>query len=136
MPVRGLLHPAGGPLLRGEVHGPRGALAGHLLIDTGAHLSAVDRAVAHALELPSHRAAEWRAVGGGENHPHLAPLRRATVALPGDLRHWELDLVEVANLEHTVGGFRVIALLGWDFLEGCRLVLDGPARTFSLELPR
>jgi hypothetical protein len=109
---------------------------GHLLVDTGASLSAVDRTVAQALELPSHRAAEWRAIGGGDNLPHFAPLRRATVGLPGDRRLWELDLVEIANLEHTVQGFRVVALLGWDFLEGCKLVLDGPARTFSLELPR
>jgi len=28
-----------------------------------------------------------------------------------------------------------LGLLGWDFLDQCRLTIDGPSRTFSLELP-
>ena len=134
-PLRGLLT-ASGPLVRGELRGPRGAIRGHLLLDTGASVSAVDREVGLRLDLPTHRAAEWHAIGDGDNRPHLAPLRRATMALAEDPRRWEIDLVEVANLAHAVEGFQVIALLGWDFLDHCRLVLDGPARTFSLELPR
>lgn len=132
--LRGLLT-ASGPLVRGELRGPKGAVSGHLLLDTGASASAVDRELAARLDLPSHRAAEWHAIGDGANGRNFAPLRRARLAIADDPRLWDIELVDVANLGHAVEGFHVIALLGWDFLDHCRLVLDGPARTFSLELP-
>lgn len=133
--LRGLLHPAYGPLVRGAVHddGTRAA-RGLLVVDTGASMSAVDQQVARELGLPTHGAAIWRAVTElGE--PHAAPLRRGFLQLGDDARHWEIDLIEAPNLRHRVEGYQVVALLGWDFLDQCRLTVDGPSRTFSLELP-
>lgn len=133
--MRGLLNPACGPVVRVELHPPSGpALKGHAVIDTGASMSAVDRDVALRLGLPSHGAAEWVAVSDGSPHP-LAPLRRAALRIEPDTRLWELDLIEVPNLVHAVGGFQVLVLLGWDFLDQCVLVCDGPSGTFSLTLP-
>ena len=106
------------------------------MIDTGASLSAIDRDVAKSLELPTHGAARWYAVTDtASNHP-TAPLRRAALQLAGDARLWELDLIEVPNLRHAVGGLTVVALLGWNFLDQCTLTCDGPSGTFTLELPR
>lgn len=103
-----------------------------ILLDTGASLSVVDREVARGLALPSLRAAEWRAVGSETvNH---APLRRARIQL-GDGPQWEMEMIE-ADLLRTVPGYTLIALLGWDFLIRCKLVVDGPGGTFDLELPR
>jgi hypothetical protein len=133
--LRGLLHPAFGPLLRGAVHSDGQELVrGLLIVDTGASMSAVDRDVARALGLPTHGAAQWHAVTDSDR-PHTSALRRAFLSLGEDPRHWQLDLVEVANLKHRVEGYQVVALLGWDFLDQCRLEVDGPARTFSLTLP-
>jgi hypothetical protein len=105
------------------------------VIDTGASMSAVDRDVAARLALPSPGAAEWHAVTDGDR-PHVAPLRRGAIRLGEDTRLFELDLIEVANLRHRIEGYAIVGLLGWDFLEQCRLVLDGPAGTFLIELPR
>ncbi len=134
--LRGLLHPALGPVVRGAAGSPDGqrSLRGLLLVDTGASMSAVDQSVARALELPTHGAAEWRAI---TDHVGLAvaALRRCRLSLGDDPRAWELDLIEVPGLEHHVEGYRLLGLLGWDFLDQCRLTVDGPSRTFSLELP-
>jgi hypothetical protein len=134
--LRGLLHPALGPVVRGGVASPDGLrhLRGLLLVDTGAGMSAVDREVARALELPTHGAAEWRAVSD-QPGTSVAALRRCRLSMGEDPRAWELDLIEVPGLEHHVEGFRLLGLLGWDFLDQCRLSIDGPSRTFSLELP-
>lgn len=132
--IKGLLIPAVGPLLRGRLHAPDGpSTGGMVLVDTGATHSVIDREVARQLGLPSHGAAEWRAVGAAR--AECAPLRRASLELGEDRRRWSLDLIE-ANISHQVSGYAVIALLGWDFLDRCRLVIDGPGRTFELELPR
>ncbi|MEN0064103.1 MAG: aspartyl protease family protein [Myxococcota bacterium] len=135
--IRGFLHPQCGPVLRAEVRSPTGLLTNGLaILDTGASLSAVDQEVAHTLGLPSHGAARWSAVTDtGEPHP-VAPLRRAAVRLSDDSRLWELDLIEIPRLRQAVPGKPVVALLGWNFLDQCVLLCDGPARTFTLELPR
>ena len=134
-PIHGLLYPAYGPLVRGRLLGPDGeATDGLVLVDTGASMSAVDRDLARALRLPTHGAATWRAIGGD---PHaVAALRRARLELQPDRRHWELDLIEVADLRSRIEGYTLVALLGWDFLDQCKLTIDGPSRTFHLELPR
>lgn len=132
--IKGLLIPSSGPLLRGRLYAADGPhTGGMVLVDTGASLSVVDREVARQLGLPTHGAAEWRAVGASQ--AELAPRRRAALELGDDHRRWQLDLIE-ANLSHQVAGYTVIALLGWDFLSQCRLVIDGPGRTFELTLPR
>jgi predicted aspartyl protease len=132
--IKGLLIPAVGPLLRGRLHAPDGAnTGGMVLVDPGATWSVVDREVARQLGLPTHGAAEWRAVGAA--HVEVAARRRGALELGEDRRRWSLDLIE-ANISHQVAGYTVIALLGWDFLARCRLGIDGPGRTFELELPR
>lgn len=135
--LRGLLHPAWGPLLRVELRGESGqSTVGQAIIDTGASMSAVDRLVARELGLPSHGAATWFAVTAGSDGPReAAPLRRGQLKLGDDPRFWELDLIEVPGLHDRVQGFRAVALLGWDFLQTCTLTIDGPAGTWSLALP-
>lgn len=134
--LRGLLHPSLGPVVRGAAGEPSGLrhVRGLFLVDTGASMSAVDREVARSLDLPTHGAAEWRGV---TDHGGLAvaALRRCRLSLGDDPRAWELDLIEVPGLHHHAEGFRLLGLLGWDFLDQCRLTVDGPSRTFSLELP-
>lgn len=122
-------------MVRVEVHPPAGPpVRGHAVLDTGASMSAVDGELARRLGLPTHGAAEWVAVTDTASRP-VSPLRRAVLRIGEDGRLWELDLIEVPNLVHAVGGFHVLALLGWDFLDQCVLVCDGPAGTFSLTLP-
>ncbi|MEZ4237889.1 MAG: hypothetical protein R3F59_17420 [Myxococcota bacterium] len=133
-PIAGLLYPAYGPLVRGRVVGEGGVAEGLVLVDTGASMSAVDRDIARTLRLPTHGAARWQPIGGD---PHeVAALRRARLELLPDPRHWELDLIEVADLSSRVSGYVLVALLGWDFLDQCTITIDGPSRTFRLELPR
>ena len=133
--LRGFLHPAWGPILRVQVWGPRGESAkGLAVLDTGASLSAIDRQLALALDLPSEGAARWLAISdtGSES---VAPVRTAVVGLGDDTRLWELQLLEIPKLGHAVEGSRVVLLLGWNFLDQCTLVTDGPAGMFSLTLP-
>jgi len=135
--LRGLLHPAWGPLLRVELRGGDGRFTtGVAVIDTGASMSAVDRAVAKELVMPSHGAATWFAVTSEADGPRsAAPLRRGQVKLGDDPRYWEMDFIEVPGLHDRVQGFRAVALLGWDFLQNGQLSIDGPAGTWSLGLP-
>ena len=136
-PIYGLLHPACGPIVRVEIHGHDGVLThGLAVLDTGASMSAIDRDAARALHLESPGAATWSAVSDGEGHRATSALRRADLRIADDRRHWRMNLIEVAHLSSAVDGAVIVALLGWDFLGRCRLVCDGPAGTFSLELPR
>jgi len=130
---RGLLHPAAGPLVRVEVSGATATVRGVAVLDTGATMSGLDRAVAQQLGLDSPGIAEWHALVSGESR-HQAPLRRARIKIGDDHRWWELDLIEL-DLLHAVEGYQVLALLGWDFLDQCVFSVDGPSRTFSLKLP-
>jgi hypothetical protein len=131
---RGLLHPAAGPLVRVEVSGATATVRGVAVLDTGATMSGLDRAVAQQLGLASPGVAEWHALVSGESR-HQTPLRRARIKIGDDHRWWELDLIEL-DLLHAVEGYQVLALLGWDFLDQCVFSVDGPSRTFSLTLPR
>jgi hypothetical protein len=135
--LRGLLHPAWGPLLRVGLRSAEGATTeGLAIIDTGASMSAVDRSTARSLGLPTHGAATWFAVSStNPGAREAAPLRRGQLRLGDDPRFWELDLIEVPGLHDQVQGFRAIALLGWDFLQNAQLQIDGPAGTWSLGLP-
>ena len=133
--LRGLLHPAHGPLVRAELRGGTtgASLEGLAVIDTGASMSAVDRGAALELGLETFGAASWFAVTGGERP--VAPLRRAQMRLGEGSIYWELDLIEVAGLDESVAGYRALLLIGWDFLRTCQLHVDGPAGTWSLQLP-
>jgi hypothetical protein len=133
--VRGLLHPAAGPLVRVGISNMTGVTAkGVAVLDTGASMSALDRSIAAELALESFGVADFHALAAGEAR-HVAPQRRARVRIADDPRLWELDLVELPNLRHAVEGYEVLALLGWDFLDQCLLTCDGPTGMFSLTLP-
>ncbi len=122
-------------MLQVHVHAPNGRQAqGVAVLDTGASLSAVDRAVAAELDLPSSGAARWSAVSDTGDQA-VAPLRRGALRLADDPRLFELQLLEIPKLRDAVGGLELLALLGWDFLDQCRLTCDGPAGTFALTLP-
>ncbi|MCB9674213.1 MAG: hypothetical protein H6737_03800 [Alphaproteobacteria bacterium] len=131
--IRGLLHPACGPVVRVHVDG-LGSVRGVGVLDTGASMSVIDRDLARELKLESPGAAEWAGVTeSGERS--LAALRRTRFGIAGDTRLFELDLLEAGGVRRSVAGLDVLVLLGWDFLGACRLVCDGPAGAFELQLP-
>lgn len=133
--LRGLLHPAAGPILRVQIHPPGGPKRGGLVvIDTGASMSAIDRGIARQLNLPSPRAATFRAITETEGE-HLSAVRAAGLCFPPDRRVFSLEFIEVPALADRLEGFEICALLGWDFLQKCKLSCDGPAGSFSLDLP-
>ncbi len=123
--------------MRLEVHNPSTGQrrAGVAVLDTGASMSAIDRALARDLALPSPGYARWFAVSDTGAQP-ASPLRKAEVVLVGDRRHWELSFIEVPALATALEGYTLMALLGWDFLRLCRLTCDGPLGMFDLELPQ
>lgn len=131
--LRGLLHPAAGPVVRIRVHGEV-SVPGVAVLDTGASMSVIDRQLARDLDLESPGAAEWMGVNATGERSHAA-LRTARLEFLGDGRRFPMDLLEVPELRRSVPGLDIIALLGWDFLLRCRLVCDGPAGTFELTLP-
>ena len=133
--LRGLLHPAWGPLVRVRLRHPGGeGTDGLAILDTGASMSCVDQTAARDLQLDTPGAATWFAVSEAGGRAASA-LRRGQLQLHGDARLWELDLIEVPGLHDRVHGFRAVALLGWDFLQTCQLHIDGPAGTWALGLP-
>jgi hypothetical protein len=133
--LRGLLHPAAGPLVRVRVLGPEGAIADGLgLLDTGASASGIDCTVARSTNLPNVGASSWHGVtDSGE--------RQSSAIRVGDIRvgdHpwlWELRMIELPHLGTSLEGAPIAVLLGWDFLERCKLTTDGPGGMFSLEMP-
>ncbi|MEZ4318712.1 MAG: hypothetical protein R3F61_14455 [Myxococcota bacterium] len=131
--IRGLLHPACGPVVRVHVEGSRSVL-GVGILDTGASMSVIDRDLARSLALESPGAAEWAGVTDSGARS-MAALRRTRFGIAGDSRLYELDLLEAGGVRESVGGLDVLVLLGWDFLGQCRLVCDGPAGAFELQLP-
>lgn len=131
--IHGLFFPSG-PLLRSRLLGPGGAAAGVLLVDTGASMSAVDRDIARELKLASPGAVTWRAINQATDE--ITPLRAAHLVIADDPREWDVHLIEIPNLQDRIAGYRLVAVLGLDFLDRCKLAIDGPARTFTLELPR
>ena len=134
---RGLLHPGYGPLLRIVLHHRDSPAKGntHALLDTGASMSAVDKDLAASLGLPSPGYATWKAVTQTEEE-HASALREGGVQFWGNRWVYPVKLVELPALAHRVEGYTVGVLLGWDFLQNCKLTCDGPANTFTLELPK
>jgi hypothetical protein len=132
--VHGLLHPGFGPLVRVHLGHEDERREGIAILDTGASCSAIDRAVALQLALPSHGAASWQAVTATAERP-ISPTRRANLGIIGTSYGRQLDFIEVPALTERISGYPLLVLLGWDFLERCRLNCDGPSGTFVLEVP-
>ena len=131
--IRGLLHPACGPVVRVQL-ADAPLLSGVAVLDTGASMSVIDRDLARDLDLSSPGFAEWAGVTETGERSQSA-LRSTRFAIIGDRRWYELDLIEAGGVRTTVKNLTVLMLLGWDFLHACRLLCDGPAGTFELSLP-
>ncbi len=98
------------------------------VIDTGAHMSCVNRTVAQQLHLPNNGAIEIKGVRGGhhDGSGELARLSTAQISISqidGSAR--TLQVLETAEQG-------VACLLGLDFLSDYELVVDGRAQRFSL----
>lgn len=128
--LRGLLHPGSGPVLRVRI----GDVKGLAVLDTGASISVVDQALARRLGLPSPGAAEWAGVNAVGQRSQAA-LRTVHLGFAGDERLFAVDMIEVPGIREAVPGLSVLCLIGWDFLETCQLLCDGPAGAFELTLP-
>lgn len=134
--VHGLLHSGFGPLVRVHLAGAdRTSRSGIAVLDTGASRSAIDRDIARTLQLPTFGAASWLAVTNTGERP-ISPMRRAAIGIVGTSYSRELDFIEVPQLTDHYSGYDLLVLLGWDFLERCRLTCDGPSGTFVLEVPQ
>lgn len=105
----------------------------HLLIDTGAVVSGLDRDVARALGLAARGSV---AIVGVTGHTERAPCFEADLALwfesdgPARLTRMPLQLVGLA----PAPGGRYQGILGRDFLEGLELHYLGPEGRFELTL--
>ncbi len=98
------------------------------VIDTGAHMSCVNRTVARQLNLPNNGAIELKGVRGGhhDGSGELARLSTAQISIPqidGSAR--TLQVLETAEQGAA-------CLLGLDFLLDYELIVDGRAQRFSL----
>ena len=109
-------------------------VVGLAVLDTGASMSVVDRTLARSLALPSPGAAEWAGVNA-TGQRSLSALRTVELGFAGDGRLFSVDMIEVDGIRDAVPGLAVLCLLGWDFLETCQLLCDGPAGAFELTLP-
>lgn len=122
-------------MIRVRLHSEAVSVPGVAVLDTGASVSVIDRQLARDLDLPSPGAAEWMGVtSAGERS--MAALRDARLEVLGDRRRFRLHFIEAPDLRRSVPGLDILALLGWDFLDNCRLVADGPVGAFELTLPQ
>jgi len=101
------------------------------VIDTGTNITCVTPAVLQRLQLSSTMQGSSQTVGG----PVAANLFEVSVSIPparnvpGPMLT-RRDLV-VMEMPSPIPGVEV--LIGMDILLGCKLILDGPARQFTLE---
>src|SRR5262245_53320489 len=121
------------------VRGRRGGLAGRLaipgrgLLDSGAYMTCVDRAVRQALNLTPFSTQQFLTPHSGPN-PSPSYLYKVTLTIlhPGDPRlNWVRHLVTVVEAE--VAHLGVDVLVGGDILEHCRFLYNGQAGTLSLD---
>jgi len=105
------------------------SVTGRAILDTGSDVSGISSAVVQQLGLVSTTSTQTQGVGGpvsvdlhrvsltvwNATQPHLPPL-----VVP------DLLVMEMAHVPFE-------ALIGMDVLLECRLLLDGPVRTFTLE---
>ena len=99
------------------------------MIDTGTNVSAVSLAIIHQLEIPPGKAARSEGIAGEfASHYYEVSLTIADKSAPGRTPYSPPD-VSVIHLEAA----GVDVLIGLDLLVACRLVVDGPARLFTLE---
>jgi hypothetical protein len=101
------------------------------LIDTGTDISAVDPGILGALGLTPFDRVTTHTVGGqvsvGRYKISLSIFGPARAAGPVLLRT-EWTVMELPTLLPNIN-----ALFGMDLLSECRLIVDGPARQFTME---
>lgn len=103
---------------------------GRAELDTGSNASGVSSAVIQQLMLASHTSSSTRGIGG----PVPVKLYRVSLsvfdAAQPILPWFVIPDVEVMELPPHV---TIDVLLGMDVLLECRLLIDGPARQFTLD---
>jgi hypothetical protein len=101
-------------------------------LDTGTNITCVARAVLRRLGVAATRRARTQTAGGKV----AARLFRVSLTIPATGNQPVADLtlpdLEVMELPQPLSGVEV--LIGMDILLDCKLVLDGPARQFTLEI--
>jgi hypothetical protein len=104
--------------------------SGKGLIDTGSDISAVSLPILHQLGIPAIQRTTTRDIGGNLQvnlyRVSLHVLDTQQIGLPW-LSQPSLLVMELAP------GFPFDAIIGMDVLLTCKLLLDGPARRFTLE---
>ena len=99
------------------------------MIDTGTNVSAVSLAIINQLAIPTGKDVRSEGIGGEfASHYYEVSFTIADKSAPGRPTYSPPD-VSVIHIE-AVG---VDVLIGLDLLVACRLVVDGPARLFTLE---
>lgn len=112
------------PMLRGRVHGSRGAQTLRFLVDTGAAFNSIPRAVAEAIGLEP-TGMRITVIGAGD------------VQLEGELCRGRLSLVDDNHEAQFVALDDSVPVLGHvDFLQRRRVLFDSRERYFILERPR
>lgn len=113
----------------GANRGPGGPLDGWALVDTGAKLSGIDKAVALRFGLPQVGAAELRTPA---SLPENVPVFQGRFLFPGLSEHPLSRHLLGLRLGYGHAGLPVIILLGRDFLADKRFVYDGTRGEFKL----
>lgn len=130
--LRGLVHPVVGPIV--PVILRQSALVdeatsfeahGYALIDTGASLSGIDEDIAIRLKLAP--AGTLKMTRPGPSPDFTASRFHGEVAFPSNPRFPVLSqtLVGYSALDTRIESIRIVALLGRDWLAGCRLTIHG-----------
>lgn len=134
------LDSARGPLVRvhllplpriggGANRGPGSPLDGWALVDTGAKLSGIDKAMAMRFGLPQVGAAELRTPA---SLPENVPVFQGRFGFPGVPEAPFSRRLLGLRLGYAHAGLPVLILLGRDFLLDKRLVYDGTRGAFEL----
>jgi hypothetical protein len=100
-------------------------------IDTGSNITAVSATILQRLGVPVQYQSTTQTASG-----RLAVnVFEVSVGVRNDADPTGSELVEptLAVMELTISLPAIDVLIGLDFLLGCRFLLDGPARQFSLE---
>jgi hypothetical protein len=100
-------------------------------IDTGSNVTAVSPAILRRLGVPTHYQTTTQTVSGNVS----VNVAKVSVGVRDSRDPTSPELLEptLSVMELMTPLANVEVLVGLDFLLGCRFLLDGPARQFSLE---
>lgn len=130
--LRGIVHPAAGPILPVVLRQSWEAeestafeAHGYAIVDTGASLSGIDEDLAIRLKLPPVGTLQLTRPGPAPDF--TASRFHGEIAFPGSqYPSFSHPLIGYPHLDvRYADGFRIVALLGRDWLADCRLVVQG-----------